>query len=455
MNDTTHPVPDPRFVEMLGTLGHEAYTRLPEVIAAACPPVSVRLNPAKTSATLPQGRRVPWHNCGLYLDSRPAFTLDPALHQGAYYVQDASSMAHAAAVARAVELSEPAAASLRYLDACAAPGGKTTAAIDALPAGSFVVANEYDPRRTSILAENLAKWGAPAIVTRGDAAAIGGLGGFFDIIAADVPCSGEGMMRKDAHAISQWSPGLVRDCAATQRAIVDNLWSALRPGGFLIYSTCTFNTTENEEMVRHIADELGADIEPVPALGHPSILGAAATFDMPVYRFVPGYTEGEGQFIALLRKNGDSAAALPRRLKLRDKPLADMRLLDGQWTYLPHADSIVALPEAHRAPAAAVAEAMHVAEYGICIGSMKGRDLVPAQPLAMARDLRRGAFAEYDIADTGTALQYLRREAISLPGDAPRGHVLLTHAGLPLGFVKNLGNRANNLYPAQWRILKN
>jgi len=454
MNELNMTAPDPRFIGMLATLGHEAYTHLPAVIALAEPPVSVRLNPAKVVAGAPHGRPVPWHAGGLYLDSRPAFTLDPALHQGAYYVQDASSMAHAVAVARAVELTGGSPAPLRYLDACAAPGGKTTAAIDALPADAFVVANEFDSRRTSILAENLAKWGAPAIVTRGDAAAIAGLDGFFDIIAADVPCSGEGMMRKDPRAVEQWSPQLVCDCAAVQLAIVDNLWNALRPGGFFIYSTCTFNTGENEEIVRHIAARLGAEIIPVPALERPGILGAADGFDMPVYRFVPGYTEGEGQFIALLRKHGDSPAAMPRRLKLRDKPLSDLGLLDGCWAYLTHVGRVVAVPEAHRILVAAVAEAMHVVECGITIGTFKGRDLVPAQPLAMARSLHAGAFPVCDISGTDIALQYLRREAMTLPDGAPRGHVLLTHAGLPLGFVKNLGSRANNLYPPQWRILK-
>ncbi|MDE6333800.1 MAG: rRNA cytosine-C5-methyltransferase [Muribaculaceae bacterium] len=445
---------DHRFIEMLGTLGHEAYIQLPRVIADGNPPVSLRLNPAKVMAHIPQGTPVPWHAGGLYLDTRPAFTFDPSLHQGAYYVQDASSMAHAAAVARAAELIGSTPSPLRYLDACAAPGGKTTAAVDALPHDAFIVANEYDPRRTSVLAENLAKWGAPALVTRSDASAIDGLDGFFDIIAADVPCSGEGMMRKDSHALAQWTPALVSECAARQKAIICNLWRSLRPGGYMIYSTCTFNTVENEQMVRYIAQELGADIMPVPALQHPGILGAAARYDdMPVYRFVPGYTAGEGQFIALLRKHGDEPAAMPRRIRTHDKPLPDYGLLDGRFVYLPFAGRITAIPEDHRLPAAAVAQALHTTECGITAGVVKGRDIIPAQQLAMARNLRRGAFAVCDITDTDIALNYLRHEAITLPHDAPRGHVLLTYGGLPLGFVKNIGNRANNLYPAQWRIL--
>lgn len=445
---------DPRFIAMLDALGHQAYSDLPSVIAAGESPVSLRLNPAKCAADVPQGQPVPWHAGGVYLDSRPAFTLDPVMHQGAYYVQDASSMAHAAAVARAVALTGLTPASLRYLDACAAPGGKTTAAADVLPPDAFVVANEYDPRRTSVLAENLAKWGVSAVVTRADASAVRGLDGFFDIIAADVPCSGEGMMRKDPQALAQWSPALVQECAARQLAIVDNLWRCLRPGGFMIYSTCTFNTMENEDVVRHIADDLGADIVPVPALALPGILGAAAGYgDMPVYRFVPGSIRGEGQFIALLHKPGDTPAAMPRRLKLHDKPLTGYSFLDGEQVYLPFSDRIVAIPAVHRAQAAAVAEAMHAVECGVTVGALKGSSLIPAQQLALARALRRDAFPVHEISDTGLALQYLRREAVSLPSGAPRGHVLLAYGGLPLGFVNNLGNRANNLYPARWRIL--
>ena len=144
---------------------------------------------------------------------------------------------------------------------------------------------------------------------------------------------------------------------------------------------------------------------------------------------------------------------MPRRLKLHDKPLTGYSFLDGEQVYLPFSDRIVAIPGAHRAQAAAVAEAMHTVECGVTVGTLKGSSLIPAQQLALARALRRDAFPVYEISDTGLALQYLRREAVSLPSGAPRGHVLLAYGGLPLGFVNNLGNRANNLYPARWRIL--
>ena len=431
----------------------EDYSRLIDALAAGESPVSVRLNRAKGAdeSLFDGAERVNWCDDGLYLATRPQFTLDPALHQGLYYVQDASSMAQKAAVALACSLMDISARPLRYLDACAAPGGKTTAAMSALPADAFVVANEFDPKRTSILIENLAKWGRPAVVTRGDASAVKGLDNFFDIVAADVPCSGEGMMRKDPKAVAQWSEGLIESCAARQLAIVESLWRALRPGGIMIYSTCTFNLAENEDIVAHLIADHDACVLEIPELERCGITKADPGCNFPAYHFLPGVIRGEGLFIAMLRKPGDSDPAKPKAAKL--KPAKGIEaLLNGDWLCVAEGNAFRAIPTAHADLTAAVAAAMHTVASGIELGEIKGRDLTPAQPLAMASDLRRGVYAEVEV-DRDTALQYLRREAICLDSPAPRGIVLLTYHSRPLGFVKNLGNRANNLYPAQWRIL--
>jgi len=445
---------NPEFIKMMEAMGG-AFAELPAVLSSTLPEVSVRVNHAK-GGDVPEGAdRVPWCADGYYLAGRPRFTFDPALHQGLYYVQDASSMAQVAAVNRAVEIVGSTGAPLRYLDACAAPGGKTTAAMSALPTDALVVANEFDPRRTSILAENLAKWGAPAIITRGDAAMISGLDGFFDIISADVPCSGEGMMRKDPQAVSQWSPALVTECAARQRLIVDNLWRSLRPGGVMIYSTCTFNPDENERIVANLISNHDALPLEIPALSYPEITGALDGFAFPAYRFLPGKIRGEGLFMAMLRKPGNQAPAMPR-LKSKSKITKHASIpncLQGDWTYTPCADGdIYALPSALLPLADAVTRSCKVISNGIHVGEIKGHDIVPAQPLAMAQTLRRDIFPEAEI-DRDTAISYLRREAITLPDGTPRGIILLTHASHPLGFVKNLGSRANNLYPTPWRIL--
>lgn len=432
------------FLRSLEALGPEA-DGLADALRGE-PEVSVRLNRAK-GARVPAGaERVAWCADGMYLPRREAFTFDPGLHQGLYYVQDASSMAVAAVAAQlAVEAGgEP----LRWLDACAAPGGKTTAIASALPGDAAIIANEYDPKRAAILAENIAKWGDLRIAcTRGDAARYASMRGAFDVISADVPCSGEGMMRKDAEAAAQWSPALVADCARRQWRIVEALWQALRPGGTLIYSTCTFNRTENEETVERLARELGARGVEVAALERPEIAHGIGT-SLPCYRFLPGRVRGEGLFLCVLRKPGDAPAA-PLRQAGRMRPDAASaevaKWLEGDLLLRTGRDGSVSATG--RTQAALAPEAA-----GAVMAVCKGRDIIPAQGLALTTSLRGDAFPTAS-ADYGTALAYLRREAVALPEGTPRGFVLLQYGGRPLGFVKNLGNRANNLYPQAWRIM--
>lgn len=375
-----------------------------EALASGSPSVAVRHNPLKGSCPAAGADIVPWCPLGEYLPERPNFTLDPLFHQGGYYVQDPSSMSlHA--VIRSLGLDGP----VNYLDACAAPGGKTTTAISALPPGSFVVANEADPARAAVLCQNLVKWGSPDVaVTLGPAQRLAKLPReLFHVIAADVPCSGEGMMRKDPVAVEQWTPGLVRACASLQREIVESLWPLLRPGGFLIYSTCTFAPDEDELNVAHFIDSLGARQLPLP--------------DMPgVVRghFYPHLVRGEGLFVALLQKPGVAAAPAPQ---ITEKLLAKGGLRLLQWSLGPEFEP-------------------------------KGKTQIPTHALAMRADLPRGRWPEVEV-DRPTALRFLHRDALTLPPSAPRGITLLTHGGLPLGWVNNLGSRANNLLPKHLRIL--
>lgn len=258
-------------------------------------------------------------------------------------------------------------------------------------------------------------------------------------------------MRKDEFAVSQWSESLVNDCAALQRSIASRLWECLAPGGLMIYSTCTFNTTENEDNVGWLIDNFGAEpIEIESLTTAEGIGGPLAPYSFPAYRFMPGRTEGEGLFMALLRKPETDS---PRRSlrPQRQKPApATINFLNGSWTYRTVENAVYALPQSHDALLDAVASGMHVISPGIDTGEIKGKDFIPHQGLAMAVNLRRDAFPSADIT-LSESLAYLRRENISL-SDAPKGVVLLNYGDRPLGFVKNLGNRSNNLYPAEWRI---
>lgn len=446
---------NPQFVEMIKGYGSESLSGLVEALSSTEPPVSIRINRGKGLSAPAACEPVPWAARGWYLRERPSFTLDPAFHQGRYYVQEASSMVVGEIVSRLVAGSD---APLRYLDACAAPGGKTTAVIDALPAGSLVVANEYVARRASILVENLTKWGSPdTVVSRGDTHRFGKLKGVFDIVGVDAPCSGEGMFRKDEEAVSQWSPGLVSECAERQREILGNVWPSLRAGGYLIYSTCTFNRRENEEMVDWLVNELGAESADMSL---PEEWGIAAGIDTPhhCYRFLPHRLKGEGLFVAVVRKSGgDGSCRLkPAKPPKPDKAVASLAnwILDPDGCVIERdGDCVVAYARHHADVIAALRQSLDVVSTGIKIAEVKGCDFLPTQSLAMSLAFNPAAFTAVDV-DAGTALTYLRRESVTLPDGTPKGYVLLTCEGQPLGFVKNLGNRSNNLYPAAWRILK-
>ena len=423
------------------------------------PAVSIRFNKSKCTAT-PDYERVPWATDGYYLSERPAFTFDPMFHAGCYYVQEASSMFVEQAVKQHLQKARVA------LDLCAAPGGKSTLLRSLLPDDCVLVSNEVMRPRAQVLSENISKWGHPrCIVTSSYPADFTPLGETFDLILVDAPCSGEGMFRKDEVAVSEWSPENVEVCWKRQRDILTDIWPTLRPGGLLIYSTCTFNTQEDEENVRWMMDELGAELLPISIDDSwgitPSLLP-----DVPhAYRFLPGRTRGEGFFLAVVRKGeGASVADAPRggKGKKKDKkgkqPAIAVPTECKQWladsssyTYKVIGTEVMALPSDMEPLYAVLSEQLHLIKAGITLAELKGSDALPAHDLAMSTALRAEVFAHCELA-YDEALRYLRREAITLPVDTPRGFVLVTYRNAPLGFVKNLGNRANNLYPNEWRI---
>ena len=393
-------------------MGAERFSRYMEAFDEEAP-VSIRLNPQtlgdgsslfdNNSASMSQTKknrpqmfeRVPWCKEGYYLEGRPQFTFDPLFHAGCYYVQEAASMFITHVLRQLVH--EP----VEGLDMCAAPGGKSTAMLSVLPEGSTLVSNEPIPTRAQILLENITKWGAKnCIVTNNYPRDFKKAKAKFDLILCDVPCSGEGMFRKDPATIGEWSLQNVEKCWRLQREIVADAWECLNPGGILIYSTCTFNLKENEENVRWIIDTY--DAEPIDIPTEPSwgITGSLLEgFDAPVYRFIPGITRSEGLFVCVLRKSGEWKVESGKRI-LKNKLSSPLKELSAaeQFSFL-------------------------------------------FPPSSFHIDL---SYAE--------ALKYLRGEALVLPPDTPRGLITVTYKGVSLGPVKNIGNRANNLYPKPWRI---
>ena len=420
--------------------------------------VSLRLNPGKPGTGFAAERAVPWCAEGRYLPGRPAFTFDPLLHAGCYYVQEASSMFIEQACRR---MDTP---PRRLLDLCAAPGGKSTLWRSLMPAGTLLVANEPVRTRAQVLAENLAKWGQPdVVVTQALPERFAALPGFFDVVAADVPCSGEGMFRKDPAARDEWSASAPARCAERQFGIVRDAWPALCEGGYLVYSTCTFNRLEDEDNVVRICEELGAEPVEVPLDPAWGIVGDATGRGLPVYRFLPHRAKGEGFFLALLRKTaacpGTGSGRRTRRTRsggVRTELRAAARWLhdSGEFRLVQSAPERVAAVRASLADdVARVTEAAGALSAGLPLAELRGRKAAPAHELALSPLLAADAFPRVEL-DRPAALAYLRREAVTLPPDVPRGYVVATFGGHALGFLNQLGPRANNLYPAEWRIRK-
>ena len=369
------------------------------------PPVSIRVNTLKMaegSWKIEDATPVPWCRNAFYLQKRPNFTMDPLLHAGCYYVQEAASMfldealkqMHTAYISHQPSAIRP----LTALDLCAAPGGKSTLLRSALPKDCVLYSNEPIRNRANILLENVTKWGYENhIVTNNYPKDYRRSKLRFDLILCDVPCSGEGMFRKDEATIREWSEQNVEKCWQLQREIVDDAWACLNPGGLLIYSTCTFNTKENEENIRYFLEQYD-DMEVVPVDIKPEwhITGSLLDgFHEPVYRFIPGITRSEGLFMCVLRKRGEKREVKGERSDQRQKQERALTILSPLTT-------------------------LH-------------------SPLQVPLTYHQ-------------AIAYLRHEALVLPEETPRGLVTVCFQDHPLGLVKNIGSRANNLYPKEWKI---
>ena len=421
--------------------------------------VSVRMNPFKRNRTF-EGSRIPWNSHGILLPERPKFTLDPYLHGGAYYVQDSSSM-FVGHMFRKILSGRNFQGPVRVLDLCAAPGGKTTdltaSLREAFGDGFILVSNEVMKQRAGVLADNVALWGDPnVVVTSDDPRAFAGLNGFFDIVVADVPCSGEGMFRKDEEAQKQWSEDNVALCEARQRRIIADMWPCLKKGGVLVYSTCTFNRYENDGNVGWIAKELGADVIHPLEGAMPGVIPTEHGFSL-----VPGHVDGEGQYCAALEKTSDEGSGgdyAPARQK-REKPgkkqavsIPDTlrKLFTVDVSLRLKGETVTAVPSDIAADVAVLESALHVLSAGCAVGVLKGQTLVPDADLALSLVLQPEAYPSAEV-DLHTALSFLHKDAITLP-EAEKGYVIVRYEGLPLGFVKNLGNRCNNLHPQGRRI---
>lgn len=448
------------------------------------PSTSIRLNPFKRAVPPPSFldnfERVPWSKEGCILPKRPIFTLHPLFHAGCYYVQDSSSMFVGEVFRNVLEniKLEDDSQIVKVLDLCAAPGGKTTdlaASLRSKFGNRFIlVANEYVRSRCGILADNIAIWGDPnVVVTNLDPLIFSHLYSYFDIILTDVPCSGEGMFRKDEDAVSQWSEDNVRKCVERQRKIISSVWDCLKDNAYLIYSTCTFNKYENDDNVEWISSNFDAEICNLCCHSDGIIKTKCG------YSLVPGFVPGEGQYCACLKKISSKTASevlnskyskCSKYVKEKFYQYSQLKKQNSQYSFLKDyfnedvdlfikEDTIFAVPQMISDEVKLLSEYLNahssrIYSFGVECAVTKYKDIIPSADLALSIIFNSDSYPSYDV-DRMTALAFLHRDNVSLPSDIPLGYVLIRFKGLNLGFVKNLGNRCNNLHPKHRRILMN
>ncbi len=414
------------------------------------PPTSIRQNPLKNTDNQENTDKVKWCSDGVYLPERPIFTLDPAFHAGAYYVQEASSMFVSEAVRQTMDLAKP----IKALDLCAAPGGKSTLLASVLPEESFVLCNEVIKNRYNILRENLMKWGYPNThATSHDSRDFTLLEGFFDLVLVDAPCSGEGLFRKDKKAIAEWSPDHVQFCAARQKRILADALQTLRSGGTLIYCTCTYNDTENEQNAAWLAESF--DLERI-ALKIPDNWGIISKeFG---YQFYPHRVRGEGFYIACFKKLKGIDFKSDKHLAFAKWKPFPANSAVTKWLQGPERfdffqnekGNIFAVLKAQFQDCQHIAKKLYRLNLGLEVGAVKGKDFVPSHALALSTCLATGVPAIE--LDKEQALRFLKKENLDL-GNIPDGWALVRHAGQNLGWIKGIGNRINNYLPRDWRIM--
>lgn len=416
------------------------------------PVVSVRLNPLKPTEVFDQTDMVPWCKQAFYLQQRPSFIADPLFHAGAYYVQESSSMFlhHVFTCIRQQQQ-----APICVLDVCAAPGGKSTLIASLLKDDDVLLSNEIIRTRVLTLMDNLNKWGrANTFVSNNDPAELGKLAQTFDVVVVDAPCSGEGMFRKDKHAINEWSEANVELCAARQKRILHDVLPALKPGGMLVYATCTYNHQENEDQIKWLTESFGLEAVQIPIPDTWPIEQTA----YHGFRFWPHKVKGEGLFMVCLQKPAESISNAIIKTKsewvnarqrallapfLSEPDLFQIKLVNNQY---------VAIPKQLAGFYDKLTKSLKLVKSGICMGELKHNQLIPSHELALSVNL--SADIPYAELTLEQAQSYLKKGNLPASIFNGSGWQTVRFKGLSLGWVKVLPNRVNNYLPAALRVLK-
>ncbi len=463
------PLP-PTFLDRMQEMLPADFAQFEQIINTTAAITSVRLNPSKLMELPKNGRSpVPWHPEGYYLAERPSFTADPLFHGGAYYVQEASSML----LYQFIDFSKD----LTILDLCAAPGGKSTLIAGAMSSGSLLVSNEVIAHRASILKENMIRWGNPQIfITQSDPKVLGKLTSFFDVIVVDAPCSGEGMFRKDPAARETWSEEIVELCAPRQKRILADILPALKEGGSLIYCTCTFSKSENEEVIAWLLSEFKDDLQLDPQEGLASYGAIPVEIHhtpSAAYRCYPHVMKGEGMFFSRLTKikrasdldkyslnsskskkarkkksSSNKNASIPSDLTKRVHTFLATYVKPIEPNHITvYKDQLVYVPIG--TPTQKI-NGLYIIQQGIPLGNIHRKEITPTHELALSNlihpDIPRLALT-YE-----AAIKYLQRENLKMDIDLPPSWIVVSYEGVNLGWVKKVKQQLKNQLPLSWRI---
>ncbi|MFM1744653.1 MAG: hypothetical protein RLZZ630_590 [Bacteroidota bacterium] len=413
-------------------------------------PTSIRLHPQKGNAyfSIDSLANVPWCEHGRYLPERPSFTFDPLFHAGGYYVQEAGSMLIDQLVRQALNgIDDP-----LVLDLCAAPGGKSTHILSILDGRGTLVSNEINSSRNRILQQNISKWGyANAVVLQNEPAEIMHSGLLYDLIVADVPCSGEGLFRKDPDACLEWNPGSPDACSRRQKKILEDIVPALKPGGFLLYSTCTYSPVENDEQIEKLIDRFGLKVV-LPEVPD----GIRRT--RSGWQAFPHLVKSEGFWCTLLRKPVDQHIEPSRKMENKK-----FELLKNQKSpaleYLKQNDVFVTIelkgytwiiPEHIHHIVGGLERTCRIQRAGLKAGEMKGKSFIPDIDIALS--VNSSSFVHVLNTDKEQAIRFLQGESMIYNSKEVHEIVLVKHQGLALGWIKNSGKHWSNHYPKEWRI---
>lgn len=402
----------------------------------------------------------PFASDAFYLDVPHKAGSDPLHHVGAYYMQEPS--ASSAVTVLAPKPHE------KILDLCAAPGGKSTQILSALGDSGLLWSNEYVPARARILLQNLERCGARRqVVSSNDTARLcNALTDYFDAVLVDAPCSGEGMFRKEPQALDEWSLNNIHLCATRQSEILHNASLAVRPGGRLVYSTCTFAPEENEAVIaRFLAEHPNFTLMPIDVTwgDHAFDFDRIRRFtdidtcaaDLTYCRRIFPQHGGEGHFVALMRRTDNSPTNPPRAYMspAKDGNRAAATELhrecfigEPQGEFVTFGDTVRLLP-----PELPEMSGLNILSAGITVAEVRKNRLEPCHGAFMATPLsncrRRISLA----LDDSRITAFLRGEELSL--DAENGWTAIGIANLTCGFGKCVGGRLKNRYPKGLRLL--